>query len=72
VIPLAWDGGTPAGRQAIYPGSFSVIYVPDGPVDKDRLALVSAVKSGDILMFRSRFADSFNQKVQAIYRDAEW
>ncbi|BDI32084.1 hypothetical protein CCAX7_41350 [Capsulimonas corticalis] len=61
---------TPADIRDVYPGAFSAIYAPDGPLDKDHDALVAAVKRGDILMFRGWWADPQNPQISKIYQDA--
>lgn len=61
---------TTAIVRHVYPGAFSVLQVADGPVDQRRAELVTAVRSGDILLFRGWFADPYNDKVKGIYREA--
>ena len=61
---------TPAWVSRIYPKAFSIIAVPDGPVDERRAELVKAVKHGDILLFRGWFPDTYNAKVKSIYEEA--
>ncbi len=63
--------GTPERVREIYPQSFSMIYVPDGPIDRRRPELVTSVKRGDILLFRAWFNDPLNEQVKAIYREAQ-
>lgn len=61
---------TPADVRRVYPRAFSVISVPDGPLDARRDELVQAVKRGDILLFRAWFDDTYNAKVKSIYQEA--
>jgi hypothetical protein len=61
---------TPETVRRVYPGAFTVIAVPDGPIDARRAELVDAVRRGDVLLFRAWFDDSYNEKVRAIYADA--
>ena len=63
--------GTPEAVRAAYPDSFSAIYVPDGDVDAHRAELVTAVKGGDILMFRAWWNDPYNAKIKSIYDEAK-
>ena len=63
--------GTPDAIRAAYPDSFSAIYVPDGDVDAHRAELVTAVKRGDILMFRAWWNDPYNSKIKSIYDEAK-
>jgi hypothetical protein len=62
--------GSPDRARFVYPHACSAVYIPDGPVDNDRQALVQNVKRGDILMFRGWWPDDFNAKMKSIYRDA--
>jgi hypothetical protein len=61
---------TPESVRLLYPHSFSVIAVNDGPLDKRHGDLVAAVARGDILMFRSWWDDPEQPAVNSIYRDA--
>ncbi|MEO7719179.1 MAG: hypothetical protein ABIY70_23520 [Capsulimonas sp.] len=61
---------TPELVRAVYPGAFSVIYAPDGPLEKDHDQLVAAVKRGDILLFRGWWDDPQNPQILKIYQDA--
>ena len=60
---------TPSSARAVYPGAFSVIYVLDGPIDERREDLLSAVNSGDILMFFGWFDHPNNAKIRSIYEE---
>jgi hypothetical protein len=62
--------GTPEAVRQVYPDSFSVVYVPDGPADQRRADLIAAVKRGDILLFRGWWPDPYNAQIKAIYHDA--
>ena len=61
---------TPARVRHVYPGAFTVIEPKDCDWAANHTALVSAVQSGDILLFRSWFADAGNPQVKAIYDEA--
>jgi len=62
--------GTPEHIRRIYPGTFTVLCTSDGDLDGHRADLVSAVKHGDILLFRAWWDDPQNAKVKAIYAEA--
>jgi hypothetical protein len=63
--------GTSAIIHAMYPHAFSMIRVADAPViEKDADALVAAVKSGDIIMFRTWLDDPDNVPVKKILQRA--
>ncbi len=62
---------TPPEVRAVYPGAFSVIRVADMPViQNDFDALVAAVRSGDIIMFRTWLDDPENVPVKRILEQA--
>ena len=62
---------TSAEVHAIYPHAFSMIRVADAPVIvKDFDALVEAVRSGDIIMFRTWLDDPDNIPVRRILEQA--
>jgi hypothetical protein len=60
----------PSIVRAAYPKAFECNYIPDGPVDQDRAALVKAVKDGQVLMFRGWWQDPFNARLKSIYSEA--
>nr|MBA3710562.1 hypothetical protein [Planctomycetota bacterium] len=62
---------TPALARALYPDSFSIIYVADGAIEKRHDELVRSVRAGDILLFRGWWDDPDNQQVRAIYQEAK-
>jgi hypothetical protein len=62
--------GTPDAVRQVYPDSFSVVYVPDGPADQRRADLIDAIRHGDILLFRGWWPDPYNAQIKAIYHDA--
>lgn len=64
---------TPENVRALYPHSFSVLRVVDGPLLEGQVfdKLTDAVKSGDILLFRAWFDDPDSQKVKSIYECAK-
>jgi len=58
---------TPPEVRAVYPNAFSVIRVADTPViQSDFDAIVAAVRSGDIIMFRTWLDDPDNVPVKRI------
>ncbi|HEX4166823.1 MAG TPA: hypothetical protein VHZ55_15260 [Bryobacteraceae bacterium] len=57
---------TPDLVRSIYPRSFSVINVADGPLDQNLEQLKQAVADGDILMFRAWFDDPLNAKIRGL------
>ena len=57
--------------RAVYPEAFSVIRVADMPViQNDFDAIVAAVRSGDIIMFRTWLDDPENEPVKRILEEA--
>jgi len=60
---------TPEARST-YPNALTVINTADGPLSQNFNALVAAVQAGDILMYRSWFADPQNAQVLSIYQTA--
>jgi hypothetical protein len=62
---------TPPEVRAVYPDAFSVIRVADAPlIQKDFDAIVAAVRSGDIIMFRTWLDDPDNVPVKRILERA--
>jgi hypothetical protein len=59
--------GTPAPVREVYPQAFSLIYTADGPLDIFRAKLISAVKHGDTMMYRTWYPDPQNKKVKSLY-----
>ena len=59
--------GTPSSVLDVYPGAFSVIYLPDGPFQQDRTALQASANRGDIMMFRAWYTDPQNQDILSLY-----
>jgi hypothetical protein len=59
--------GTPASVRETYPKAFSLIYTVDGPLDLYKDGLSAAVKKGDMVMYRTWFADPQNEKVKSLY-----
>jgi hypothetical protein len=57
---------TPEMARAAYPGSFTLINTTDGPIDLYRKNLAASVKKGDVLMYRTWYADPQNEKLKAI------
>lgn len=62
--------GTPDRIRHVYPGAFTVLCTSDGDLDGRHADLVTAVKGGDILLFRAWWDDPQNAKVKAIYAEA--
>ena len=62
---------TPKEVWRIYPGAFSAIYAPEGPIDEYHDALLEAVKHGDILIINAWFDSAANEKVKKIYEEAK-
>jgi hypothetical protein len=60
---------TPQQVRDVYPGAFSVIYVPKD-VAKHRAELVAAVRRGDILLFVGWFETPEGAEVRKIYEEA--
>ncbi len=71
---LELQGGfasTPDPVRFTYPDAFSLIYTADGDLQGNFDTLISGVKQGDILLYRSWFDDEpANQTVQSIYQAA--
>ncbi len=61
---------TPADVRQVYPSSFTTIYTADGPIQQNFNALVTAVSSGDALLFRGWFDDPQNALDKSIYQQA--
>ena len=61
---------TPVGARLVYPKAFSVLMAPEGDRPEDHDALVSAVRSGDILLFNSWYMNEGAQKIKKIYEEA--
>jgi hypothetical protein len=68
-----WGGvaSTPETIKELYPGTFSLINVADGDIHGRRKELLQAVKSGDILLYRSWYRSNEFSKVKSIYYDAK-
>jgi hypothetical protein len=58
---------TPAAIRAIYPNAFSLVNTADGQIAQRRDDLVSAVKNGDVLLYRTWFDDPANAEVKKLY-----
>ncbi len=58
---------TPAVIRSVYPNAFSFVNTADGPIEKHREELSSAVKQGDVLLYRSWYADPANAEVRSLY-----
>jgi hypothetical protein len=52
----------------VYPNAFSVLLAPEGFRPEDDVALVDAVRNGDILIFNSWYNNPGVTKVKEIYR----
>jgi len=61
---------TPRRVLLAYPQAFSVINIADGDIAGRRDELVTAVKRGDILMFRGWFNSPESPEIPTIYREA--
>jgi len=61
---------TSCGSPMAYAGAFSVTSVSMGDIDANHNQLVTAVRRGDILLFRGWFNAPENAKVTAIYNEA--
>lgn len=57
----------PSAVRVVYPNAFSVVNTADGPIVKRHSELLSAVKEGDILMFRSWYVDPANVDLKSLY-----
>ncbi len=60
--------GTLDSVHRAYPNASSLIYTADGPLDLYHAELASAVKRGDILMYRTWYPDPQNEKVKSLYK----
>jgi hypothetical protein len=61
---------TPQSVLDVYPEAFSTIYIPDRDMKPHWKEFVTAVKRGDILVFRGWFDDPANNDVKKIYHEA--
>ena len=59
--------GTPQAVLDVYPGAFSVIYLPDGPFQQDQALLQASANRGDIMMFRAWYTDPQNSDILNLY-----
>jgi len=67
---LLGETSTPDSARMAYAGAFSVTSVSMGDIDANHDQLVTAVRRGDILLFRGWFNAPENAKVTAIYNEA--
>jgi hypothetical protein len=58
---------TPDAIRAVYPGAFSMVNTADGRIAQRRDELTSAVKHGDILLYRTWFDDPANTEIKSLY-----
>jgi hypothetical protein len=58
---------TPDAIRAVYPGAFSLVNTADGRIAQRRDELSSAVKRGDILLYRTWYDDPANTEVKSLY-----
>jgi hypothetical protein len=61
---------TPISARLVYPKAFCVLMAPDGDRPEDHDALVSAVRSGDILLFNGWYMNEGALKIEKIYEEA--
>jgi hypothetical protein len=61
---------TPVGARLVYPKAFCVLMAPDGDRPEDHHDLVSAVRSGDILLFNGWYMNEGALKIKTIYKEA--
>jgi hypothetical protein len=61
---------TPPSVLDVYPQAFSVVYIPDRPMEPHWQQFVESVRRGDILVFRGWFDDPYNENVKKVYREA--
>jgi len=62
---------TDASVKTVYPNAFSFVYTADGPITQRYNDLVTGVKQGDVLVYRSWFDDQpANSQIKAIYQAA--
>ena len=61
---------TPVGARLVYPKAFSVLMAPDGDQPEDHIALLNAVRHGDILLFNCWYHSSGAEKIKIFYAEA--
>jgi hypothetical protein len=61
---------TPAGARMVYPKAFSVLMAQEGDRPEDHDALVSAIRSGDILLFNCWYDNAGATKIKKLYEEA--
>ena len=61
---------TPTGARMVYPKAFSVLMAPDGNRPEDHDALVTAVRTGDILLFNGWYNNEGVKKIKKLYEEA--
>ena len=62
--------GTPASVRGLYPDAFSVLNVADQDFALKKNALIEAVRSGDVLLFRAWWQSPELHWIDAIYTEA--
>lgn len=62
--------GTPDRARRVYLGAFTVLNIADGDTKTHHAELVTAVKRGDVLLFRAWWDDPQNLEVKAIEDEA--
>jgi hypothetical protein len=59
---------TPETARTTYPNALTIIYTADGPLDLYNKSLARAVKHGDVLLYRTWYADPQNEKVKLLLK----
>jgi hypothetical protein len=61
---------TPAGARLVYPNAFSVLMAADGDRPEDHMALLNAVRHGDVLLFNCWYHNTGAEKIKKLYGQA--
>jgi hypothetical protein len=62
---------TPAGARLVYPNAFSVLMAADGDRPEDHMALLNAVRHGDVLLFNCWYHNTGAEKIKKLYGQAD-
>jgi hypothetical protein len=61
---------TPVGARLVYPKAFSVLMAQDGDRPENHVALLNAVRRGDILLFNGWYMSDGAAKIKKLYEEA--
>ena len=61
---------TPLGARLVYPKAFSVLMAADADRPEDHVALLNAVRRGDILLFNGWYHNDGADRIKKLYEEA--